>query len=135
MPRMRSVLVTEDDTLVAEVLTDALQTAGYEVKVAGDGLEALAAIDERHFDVLVTDLKMPGLAGEGLIKLLRSTQPDLPIVVVTGASPVGGVDALRREGEAPVTVLLKPANLDDVVGAVARALDNAVSGKPTVRMG
>ena len=119
------VLVAEDEALIALSLADLLEAEGYEVAVAPDGADALAAA-RRMGDALaalVTDLNMPRLGGEDLIRALRSDRPGLPVVVVTGSAPPGGEEALRRGagGHGPLLLLLKPADWAELAAAVRRA--------------
>ena len=119
----RRILVAEDETLVAALYADLLEEAGYEVTLAFDGEQALERAAEaegtgRRYDVLVTDLNMPHLCGEGLIRAVRARDPDLPVVVVTGSPPPGGVAELRRRGGGRGPLGLLPKPVDD-----ARLLD------------
>jgi CheY-like chemotaxis protein len=95
------VLVAEDEVLIALTLFDILEAEGHAVTLAFDGAEALgrARTMGPALDVLVTDLNMPGLSGEDLIRALRAERPGLPVVVVTGSPPPGGAEALRRHGD------------------------------------
>ena len=119
------VLVAEDEALIALSLADLLEAEGYEVAVAPDGEDALAAA-RRLGDalcVLVTDLNMPRMSGEDLIRALRAERPGLPVVVVTGSAPFGGVEELRRcaGGDGLLLLLLKPADLGELAAALRRA--------------
>jgi len=73
--------------------------------------------------VLVTDLNMPRMGGEDLIHALRADRPGLPVVVVTGSAPFGGLEELRRHagGHGPVPLLLKPAGCGELAAALQRA--------------
>jgi CheY-like chemotaxis protein len=86
------VLVAEDEALIALSLADLLEAEGHEVVLAPDGADALDAALRLGdaLDVLVTDLNMPRLGGEDLIRELRAERPGLPVVVVTGSAPGGG---------------------------------------------
>ena len=124
MRRRLRVLLAEDEALVAMVLADCLEAEGHEVTVARDGAEALAlARGLGRLDLLVTDLRMPGLGGEELVRALRAERPGLPVLVVTGSAPPGAVAALRREvGEGgPLALLHKPFD-DDALAAALRRL-------------
>mgnify|MGYP002779314349 CR=1 FL=1 len=118
----KRVLVAEDEALIAMVLADLLEAAGHRVSVAADGEEALSAAlaTDAGPDVLVTDLNMPGVRGEDLIRLVRSQRPRLPVVVVTGSPPAGGVEALRRlaGGGGPLLLLHKPIDCDALLSAI-----------------
>jgi CheY-like chemotaxis protein len=119
------VLVAEDEALIALSLADLLEAEGYEVALAPDGADALDAARRLGdaLGVLVTDLNMPRMGGEDLIRALRAGRPGLPVVVVTGSAPFGGVEALRRYagGDGPLLLLLKPADHGELVSAVRRA--------------
>lgn len=78
------VLVAEDEPFVAHALSEFLLWAGCRVTVTHDGLQALEAFAQTVADVVVTDLMMPRLDGVGLIRELRASRPDLPIVLLTG---------------------------------------------------
>ncbi len=119
------VLIAEDEALIALSLADLLEAEGYEVLVAPDGAAALAAA-RRLGDalcVLVTDLNMPRMGGEDLIRALRAERPGLPVVVVTGSAPFGGVEELRRcaGGDGPLLLLLKPPCYAELAAALRRA--------------
>ena len=118
------ILVAEDEVLIALSIADLLEAEGHDVVVAPDGADALDAA-RRLGDalrVLVTDLNMPRMGGEDLIRALRAERPGLPVVVVTGSAPFGGVDELRRcaGGDGPLLLLLKPADHGELAAAVRR---------------
>jgi CheY-like chemotaxis protein len=116
------VLIAEDEALVAMSLHDLLDADGHEVELAFDGVAALAAARRlgTALDVLVTDLNMPHLGGEALIRNLRAERPDLPVVVVTGSPPSGGATELRKSsgGRGPLVLLHKPVDYQALLTAV-----------------
>ena len=98
------------------------------VLLAADGAEALAMA--RRLDtltLLVTDLRMPRLGGEGLIRALWAERPGLPVLVVTGSAPPGGAEALRREAgdRGPLALLHKPVEYDALAAALRRVAEPA----------
>ena len=121
------VLLAEDEALIALSLADLLEAEGYDVTVAPDGADALDAARRMGdaLGVLVTDLNMPRLCGEGLILELRAERPGLPVVVVTGSAPPGGLEELRRcaGGDGLLQLLLKPADCGELAAALRRAAD------------
>ena len=125
------VLVAEDEALIALSLADLLEAEGYDVTVAPDGADALDAARRMGdaLGVLVTDLNMPRLCGEGLIRELRAERPGLPVVVVTGSAPFRGEEELRRHagGHGPLQLLLKPADCGELAAALRRS---AAAGAP-----
>lgn len=112
------ILIVEDDTLVAWALAETCEAAGYSVTCAHNGNDGLTAFAAAPFDVVVTDLNMPGCDGRRMIRELRDEWPCLPIVVVTADPPAGGVQVLN--GDAPgVTVLLhKPMHANALLMAL-----------------
>ncbi len=111
------VLLAEDEALVAMALADWLEAEGHLVVVAADGMEALSAFRKvDDFDMLVTDLRMPRLGGEALIRAIWGERPGLPVLVVTGSAPLGGAEALRREvgHGGPLTLLHKPLDFSSL---------------------
>ena len=92
------VLVAEDEALIALSLADLLEAEGHEAVFAADGVDALAAAGRLGdaIGVLVTDLNMPRMGGEDLIRALRADRPDLPVVVVTGSAPPSGEVSASR---------------------------------------
>ena len=121
------VLIADDESLVAMSLGDLLEADGHEVELAFDGAAALVAARRlgAAIDLLVTDLNMPYLMGEDLIRAVWAERPDLPIVVVTGSPPPGGLEELRRIGGnlGRLTLMQKPIDY----AALAVAIRNAAS--------
>ncbi|WP_043344758.1 response regulator [Belnapia moabensis] len=115
------VLLAEDEALVAMALADWMEAEGHLVATATDGIEALSAFREGDsFDLLVTDLRMPRLGGEALIRALWDERPGLPVLVVTGSAPFGGAEALRREvgHGGPLALLHKPLDFSSLAQAL-----------------
>ena len=119
------VLVAEDEVLVALSLADLLEAEGYDVVLAPDGADALDAARRLGdaLGVLVTDLNMPRMGGEDLIRAVRAERPGLPVVVVTGSAPLGGLEELRRHagGHGLLQMLLKPVDCEALIVALQRA--------------
>lgn len=127
----RRILVAEDEAMLALSLADLLEAEGYDVTLAFNGEQALerataamaaAERGRRCYDALVTDLNMPHLSGEDLIRALRARRPALPVVVVTGSPPIGGAAELQRHGggHGPLALLLKPVDNAPLLEALRR---------------
>src|SRR5690606_5360218 len=100
------ILAVDDQRYFRVYLEDLLAQQGYEVRTAGAGEEALALLDQESFDVLVTDLVMPGLSGAELVGRVRARWPEQDVVVVTSVGDVRtAVDAMRAGAS---DYLLKP---------------------------
>ena len=82
------ILVVEDDANLRELLIDTLDAIGYRTYGAVDGIEALQKLKEEQIDLLISDIKMPGMDGVALLKKVRRHYPHLPVIFITGvASP------------------------------------------------
>jgi two-component system cell cycle response regulator DivK len=118
--RSRRVLVVDDDPDARELFSLVLEQAGAEVTRADDGLTALRAASERHPDLVITDIEMPGMNGVELARQLRnrSATRAIPIVVVTG----GSIEDLTGHAQAVGcnTVVPKPCAPDTLVRIVNR---------------
>ncbi|MDH4133848.1 MAG: response regulator, partial [Gammaproteobacteria bacterium] len=79
----RTVLVVDDETNMQTVMRMVLEDAGYGVITAGSGEEALPHIENPDLDVVVSDIRMPGMGGEAFLARVRSDRPNVPIIVVT----------------------------------------------------
>ena len=118
-----AVLLVDDEDYVRESLAELLAGRGYEVRQARSAEEALApgAID--GLDIVVTDLRMPGISGEELVANLAKRDGDLPILVLTAHGTVSSAVECLRAGA--VDYLLKPADIAELELAIDRALEEA----------
>lgn len=115
-----TALIAEDVPMVRESLVIALQEAGYEVVAAANGREALDALAERRFDVLVTDMWMPEVDGLRLLKEIRGRYAGMRVFGVTGGGPRLTIEAMTSLAEiwGAEKVFLKPFDEDDLVAAL-----------------
>jgi len=110
------VLLVEDEPLTAEVFARALTRAGHVVDIARDGLQALRHLRERMPSVLVLDMSLPALSGATVVRELRNSGNDLPIVVVSGSEQ--RQSSLTDEELTPGTWLTKPIKPRQLVSIV-----------------
>src|SRR6185295_13405754 len=82
------LLIVDDEPRMAAVVADALARAGHECETCPGGAEALAALDARGADVVVTDWKMPGMDGLELLRQLHARRPALPVILMTAFGDV-----------------------------------------------
>ena len=115
-----TVLLVEDDALIRMDASDMLQELGYEVFEAEYGPDALALLRERHIDVLVTDVGLPGMSGTELAECARQLQPHIGVVFATGDSELES-----REGRPRAAVLCKPYDAIGLAESLRRALDQS----------
>jgi EAL domain-containing protein (putative c-di-GMP-specific phosphodiesterase class I)/ActR/RegA family two-component response regulator len=115
------VLVADDEEGLRELYSEALLEAGHEVDLASDTKTALSALDQGEFDVVVSDIVMPGgLDGIGFLKAVHDQDPDLPVILVTGQPTLES--AIRAMEYGAVQYLVKPVGMDALVKAVERGL-------------
>ena len=106
------VLLADDDPLSREFLQEAMQTFGLEVHAVTDGQQAIAALAERAFDFVVTDLKMPHADGMEVLAASKRAEPDRPVVLVTAHGTMHtAVQAMRQGAD---DILEKPVVLDEL---------------------
>ena len=126
-----NVWIVDDDQSVRWVLDKALQQADMQTRTFERAEHLLEAIDEGAPDVLITDVRMPGMSGIALLERLRSTEPDLPIIVITAHSDLENAVAAYKGGA--FEYLPKPFDIDEAVELVhkaARANGKARQRKP-----
>ena len=118
------VLVVDDEQSLRKVLAATLQREGYEVQVASDGEEALAALDRDGADVVVTDLVMPRMDGLSLLRKVVVSHPDVPVIVVTAHGRVdSAVEAMKAGAFDFVTKPFEHAELKTIIAKAARQSD------------
>lgn len=117
-----SVLVVDDVPEVRRLLSSILDISGYRAVEAEDGFDALSLLGSDTFDLVLTDVHMPGLDGLELVRAVRTIAPDTPIVVMTGAGTLVDLGDPRRDplpSDMRVDgVCLKPFRLDDLIATV-----------------
>lgn len=111
----RTVLVADDEPPILDLVGEVLTAAGYDVRLATDGLDALDQALTTRPDLVLTDFKMPNLDGLTLARRLRERDHSLPILLMSAAPP-----AVTSPG---IGVIRKPFNIPQLVTAVADALD------------
>src|ERR1700723_3688743 len=115
------ILVVDDEASARHGLEKLLTQEGFRVELAEDGASALARFGETAADVVVTDLKMPGMDGMELLKRLRAQDVSVPVLVCTAFGDVGSaVGAMRAGAE---DYLTKPIEFEVLLVAIERALE------------
>jgi len=120
------MLVVEDDLPIAKMMAGILADEGYEVDLAGNGRLALEMIDVQHYDLILTDLRMPELDGVTLYRELERRKPDLlrRVIVITGTSGHPEYESFLEETQLPY--LEKPFGLAALL-AITRQVLSTVS--------
>jgi len=116
----KRILVAEDNKITQNVVSRFLEFLGFEVALAGNGIEALAVFIEGSFDLVLTDLQMPVMDGLSLARHVKERSPNTPILLMTG-SDSGTVQKKVERGPFD-SVLFKPFRLRDLQRTVQGAL-------------
>src|SRR5512140_2743686 len=115
------ILVVDDEKNVLVTVVAILQQEGYDVDAAPDGQTALDLIRSRQYDLVMTDLKMPGVDGLAVLEEVRNTSPSTVTLMMTGYGSVDtALEALQRGA---YEYLLKPTEVADLKAAVRRSLE------------
>jgi excisionase family DNA binding protein len=114
------VLVVDDESSIRELLQKTLALAEYDVDVAPDGRAALERLRLGNYDLLIADLKMPGMDGLTLIREAKRLKTDLPVIIITGFSTESS--AIEAVNLGVAGYLTKPFRVPQVLAAAAREL-------------
>ena len=112
------VLVVDDESIIAQLIADVLEDAGYQIDIAPHGVAALERLEHRAYDVILSDLRMPELDGLGLFREIERRYPDLlhRFVFITGTSEHADYQGFIYDVKVPV--LTKPFDMMDLVRVV-----------------
>ncbi len=117
-----TLLIVDDEKNIREGLAANFELEDYNVKTASTGEQALALVQKGDIDLVITDLRMPGMGGEALLSHITSETPGIPVIVLTGHGSIdSAVDAMRHGA---YDFLTKPLNLDQLGLIVKRALES-----------
>jgi DNA-binding response OmpR family regulator len=120
IPQAR-ILVVEDEAMTRKAIVRALNLLGYRADAAGSGNEALETLRTLSYDVMLLDLRMPGIDGVEVMRRVRDSHPNLQVIVFTAYATVeSAIEALRAGA---VEYLLKPCSIPEIEDAIRRALE------------
>lgn len=107
------ILVVDDEHEFLELMTNRLQKRGFTVAVAPTGEQALEMVGQGDFDVMVLDVKMPGIDGIEVLRQVKALKPDLPVLLLTGHASMEA--AMTGVETGAVDYLLKPVPINDLI--------------------
>ncbi len=127
-------LIAEDDADLRDLLQDDLEDAGYETIVAVEGTAAQARLEneKEHLDLLITDVNMPGLTGDELLKLARLKRPEIPVIVITAFGSVEQAVEMVKNGA--FQYLTKPFETSELLQAITMALEQSAPQREQARL-
>jgi len=118
--KVKRILVMEDDETISTALEMILTEAGYDVDVAGTGENALEIFDQKPIDLIIADLKLPGISGMEVIKRVKEKNPKVEVIVITGVGTQPIADEALELGAHDF--LPKPFTDDQIKTAIDEAL-------------
>ena len=116
------ILVVDDEESILKALKKDFEQEGYEVMIASSGEEAVEIIQAQHFDMVVTDLSMPGMDGIAVLTKAKKKNPDIGGIILTGYGDMtSAIEALRLGAD---DYLLKPCDTEELLLRTSRCLKN-----------
>lgn len=116
---MANILLVEDDHDVAFTLSEYLRSKAHKIKCVPDGQEALQIIEDRHPDIIITDIIMPNMNGIAFIRAVKEGYPSLKIIAISGGGRVGANEYLSSaEVFGAEKIFSKPINNDQLIQAI-----------------
>jgi len=119
----KRILVVDDEKSIRLCFREFLKDAGYDVSLAENAQEALKKLSERDYDVLVSDIVLPGISGLSLLKTVREALPNIPTIMMTGEPTT--LIATEAYNAGASDFLEKPVKKNTILDAIARALTSA----------
>ena len=115
------ILIAEDDATQREIIEDILSQDGYEVNAVESAPGALEAVEADNYNILLTDLRMPGMDGLELLRRVKGVQPDVEVIVMTAYATVSTAVTAMKEGA--TDYLAKPFDKDELLVVVTKAVE------------
>ena len=118
------ILVVDDDHAMRLALSESLESCGYDIVAAENGSEAVELFRKGKFDLVVTDMKMPGMTGIEVLRGVKKLSPEIPVILITAYGTVGTAVEAMKEGAAEF--IMKPFSLDDLEAVVKHVLNTFI---------
>jgi DNA-binding NtrC family response regulator len=116
----QSILIVDDEEIIRDFLSEVLED--YEISLACDGDQAIAKLKERSFDLVITDLRMPKVPGQEVVRAARELRPNTKVSVISGYSSLHTVSQSVSHGAC--AFLSKPFSIKELMQAVSAALES-----------
>ena len=114
------VLLVDDEEEFVTTLAERLEMRAFEARVATSGDQALSLVQEQKFDLIVLDVMMPGIGGLEVMKQVKSTYPEMPVILLTGhGSTKEGMEGMQ---EGAFDYLMKPLDIDELTTKIKEAI-------------
>ncbi len=130
MTRKATIWVVDDDDSIRWVLDKALSKAGYKTEIFNSADDALQHLDSQLPEVIVTDIRMPGTSGLGLLDSLKISHPEIPVIIMTAHTDLDSAVASYDQGA--FEYLPKPFDINEATALIERAVDHARTQQTTI---
>ncbi len=127
---MLSILVVDDDPNIRKILKDLLDKEGFHVLTAPDVDKALTTLDAQDFELVITDLKMPGKSGMDLVTLVKDRKPATPVIMVTAYGDIEVAVAAMKKGA--YDFITKPFDENELLNVIKKALSESRKNKELI---
>jgi DNA-binding NtrC family response regulator len=121
MSDKRHILVVDDEDALRTVLSSELVNSGYEVATAADGDEAISAVQNKKFDLVLLDIKMPKVDGFEVLKFIKKNTPGVKVIMLTGFADLKNAIESKKHGAEDF--VCKPYDLVDLLTTIERVLN------------
>jgi two-component system OmpR family response regulator len=118
----KRVLLIDDDTAVRGALRDIVIALGYDAEAAASGREGVALFEQNDYDIVLTDLLMPGMTGWEVLEAVRQRNPKIPVLIITGSALY---PEQRRSWQNGVELVTKPVDVSFLESILAKMLRDA----------
>jgi len=119
--KVQSILIVDDEEIIRDLLAEVLED--YDVNLACDGQEAIDRLKKRKYDLVITDLRMPNISGEEVVRFARESYPDQQVIVISAYSSLHTVSQSITNGAC--AFLSKPFSIKELMQTVEDALQGA----------
>ncbi len=126
------ILIAEDEEITVKHLVKTLTAEGYAVTSTLNGLDALAKLESGSFDILIADIKMPGLTGIELLEKIKEKQIEVEVIIITGFGSIGSAVEAMKKGA--IEYVTKPFDLDELVLKVNKIRDQKILKKENIAL-
>lgn len=114
------ILVVDDDPTITDTLADIFNLESFIVQTANSGLDALELFKQGHFNVMLTDIRMPDMDGVELFRAVQKIQPSFPVILMTAYATANKIKEAMKEGA--IVTLIKPLDIDKLIAYVKSSI-------------
>ena len=124
--RQDKILIVDDEEIILETMGDDLKEAGFDVKLAKNGVEGISQFKRESFDLVISDLRMDEMDGIGVLKEVKRISPKTPVIIITGyPSSQVAKDALMFGAS---DIIMKPTGFGEIFKAIRQHISSSRSG-------